>query len=389
MTINDDTRVRRVRGEGGLYRRDDGLWVGTIDLGWHGGKRVRKSVSARTKKDAAKKFVDLKRDVERGVIQAGSSFTVETWLNHWLDNIASQRIRPRTLMGYRSYVRVWLVPHLGRHKLSSLNEDHVRAMYRAMSDAGKTDATRRQAHAILRRALVVAMREGRISRNPAANVDPPPVGVNHRTPLTLTEARKVLASLDGDPLAARWVAALLLGMRQGECLGLMWSDINFEAGTIRVERELLQITGQGLVLGPPKSKRSIRTLPMLLPMRYALEQTQRRGDFVFYGVARNPKGDFEAWKALLVRAGVCDPDMPIADMPELAAARTTTGTLLRDAGVDATVVRDILGHGQVQVTQESYQRTDPATMKAAMTALGVFVRPPQAKRVRKAVASTN
>ena len=361
--------TRRVRGEGSFSQRSsDGLWVGTVDLGWAGGKRVRKSVSAKTRKAASAKFVKLKRDLEKtgGVT---SSSTVEAWLNHWLDTIATERNRARTIQGYRGYLNTWLIPHLGAHRLDRLNEDHVRAMYRTMKDAGKSDATRRQAHAILRRALVVAMREGRINRNPAANVDPPPVGVNHRTPLSLEQARKVLASLDGDPLAARWVAALLLGMRQGECLGLKWSDIDMGAGTIRVERELLRITGKGLVLGPPKSKRSIRTIPMLGPMRFALEQTEHRGPFVFYGDAKDPRQDWAAWKALLVRAGVCSSTMAQGDMPELAAGRTTTGTLLRDAGVATTVIRDILGHAQVTVTEESYLRTDAATMKAAMVAL--------------------
>jgi len=363
------TSVRRVRGERSFsQRKSDGLWVGTVDLGWAGGKRVRKSVSAKTRKAASAKFVKLKRDLEKsgGVT---SSSTVEAWLNHWLDTIAVERNRPRTIQGYRGYLNVWLIPHLGQYRLDRLSEDHVRAMYRAMKDAGKSDATRRQAHAILRRALVVAMREGRISRNPAANVDPPPVGVNHRRPLTLDQARKVLASLDGDPLAARWVAALLLGMRQGECLGLHWDDVDMDAGTIHVEPELLRITGKGLVLGPPKSKRSIRTIPMLGPMRYALEQTEHRGPFVFYGIAKDPRQDWQAWKDLLVRAGVCDPRMPLGAMPELAAGRTTTGTLLRDAGVATTVIRDILGHAQVTVTEESYMRTDAATMKAAMVAL--------------------
>jgi integrase len=193
--------------------------------------------------------------------------------------------------------------------------------------------------------------------------------------LTLDQARKVLNSLDGNPLAARWIAALLLGMRQGECLGLRWEDVDFEAGTILVQHELLRITGQGLVLGLPKSKTSLRTLPMLAPMAYAMAHTEHRGPFVFYGIAKEPRLDYKAWKELLVRAGVCDPGMKLGDMPELAAARTTTATLLRDAGVDATVVRDILGHSQVQVTQESYQRTDAATMRAAIVALEKSVSP--------------
>lgn len=104
---------------------------------------------------------------------------------------------------------------------------------------------------------------------------------------------------------------------------------------------------------------------MLAPMAFAIAQAQHRGDYVVYGVAKDPRSDCQAWKDLLVAAGVCESGLKLSQMPPLAAARTTTATLLRNAGVPDTVVRDILGHSQVQVTQESYMRTDAATMKAA------------------------
>ena len=161
MTDKSAPRPRRIRGEGSFYQTKSGIWTATIDLGWQNGKRVRKSVSAKTLKETQAKFVKLKREVERtgGLLMSG---TTEAWLNHWLDNIASERNRARTLQGYRSYVKTWLIPHLGKHQLIKLNENHIRAMYRTMKEQGKSDATRRQAHAILRRSLEVAFREKRI-----------------------------------------------------------------------------------------------------------------------------------------------------------------------------------------------------------------------------------
>lgn len=364
---------RRIRGEGGFYQRADGVWIGVVDLGIHDGKRIRKTVSGKTKTIAQKKFVALKKEIEK-TGGLSDDINVEEWLEHWFANIASERVVQRTADGYRSYLNLWLIPYLGKYRLNKLNEDHVRTLYRAMKDYGSSDATRRQAHAILRRALVVAVREGRIQRNPAANIDAPKVPKdNNRLPLTLEQAKQILATLDSNPLAARWIAALLLGLRQGEALGLKWEDLDFTTGTIKIRRELIRLTGKGLVLTPPKSSSSIRTIPMFTPMRYALENTENRGEFVFYGKAMNPRQDWQNWKELLVSSGVCPADMAFGDMPELASGRTTAATLLRDAGVDGTVVRDILGHSQVQVTQESYQRTDQITMKKAMKALEVSV----------------
>lgn len=370
MVRKEETKSRRGRGEGSITQRADGYWVGVIDLGWHNGRHIRKTASGTTKKILMAKFKKLQDEISKGG-GLTEDVNVEEWLNHWLETIASERVRERTLQGYKSYVDIWLIPYLGKYRLNKLNEDHIRALYRMMKDEGKSDATRRQAHAILRRSLVVAMREGRITRNPAANIDAPKVSTNHRLPLTLDQAKRVLANLDGDPLAARWVAALLLGLRQGEALGLKWEDVDLFAGTIKIRRELLRITGKGLVETPPKSATSIRTIPLPDLMNYALENIKERGEYVFYGIAKDPKQDWKAWKELLVKSGVCEPDTAYGDMPELASARTTTATLLRDLGTDVTVIRDILGHSQVQVTQESYQRTDLPTKANAMKALGI------------------
>lgn len=362
-------KKRRTRGEGALYQRADGKWVGTIDLGWHNGKRIRKSVSSVNLKDAQAKFRKLKSDTEKGMGTSGKDVSVEEWLTYWLENIVNERNKESTQEAYLTACRKWLIPYLGKYRLSKLNEDHLRSLYSTMKAQGLKDGSRRKVHMVLRRALVVAEREGRIPRNPAAMVDPPSTKVTHRTPLTVEQARQILSGLDEHPLAARWIACLLQGMRQGECLGLQWSDLDFENETITIRNQQYQSKSDGYVLTSPKSASSMRTIPMLSPMKFALENTEHRGDFVFYGVATDRRIDWKNWKLLLIETGVCDEEMPMGDMPELAAGRTTTGTLLRDAGVDVTIIRDILGHSQVQVTQESYQRTDAKAMKSAMQAL--------------------
>jgi len=368
MARKEETKSRRGRGEGSIYQRADGYWVGVIDLGWVNGKHIRKTKSATTKTDLMKKMKELRTEIEMGGGLTENS-TVEDWLHHWLKFIVPERNRESTLEGYTSRVNTWLIPYLGRYRLNKLNQDHIRALYRVMKEQGSSDATRRRTHSVLHRALVVAMHEGHITRNPAAMMDAPSTKVNHRQPLSIDQAKQILAHLDNNPLAARWVAALLQGMRQGECLALTWDDIDFTKETIRIRQSQVRLKHQGLGLSAPKSASSTRVIPMIGPMKYALEHTEHRGKFVFYGEPKDSKADWKEWKKLLVDAGIYPEGTPFGDMPALACGRPTTATLLRDAGVDATVIRDILGHSQVQVTQESYQRTDALTMKNAMKAL--------------------
>lgn len=377
-----ESKPRRIRGEGALYQRGDGMWVGSVDLGWHGGKRVRKSVSAKTKKACQAKFLDLKKETEKGW-GLSENISVEEWLNHWLEYIVSERNEATTLESYTSWTNTWLIPYLGHYRLDKLKEDHIRTMLAEMKKQGRSEGTRRRTHAVLHRALVVAMQERRITRNPAHTMDAPSTDVINRTPLTIIQAKQILANLDGDPLAARWVAALLQGMRQGECLALKWDDIDFTNETISINQSQVRLKKEAMSTKAPKSKSSTRVIPMIGPMRYALEGTERRGEFVFYGSPKDRKVDWKNWKELLVSAGICDAGMAKGDMPELASARTTTVTLLRDAGVDRTVIRDIMGHSQVSVTEESYMRTDALTMAKAMKALELSVAPSPKKVAKK------
>lgn len=372
-------KPRRIRGEGSFCQTKAGYWVGTVDLGWQGGKRVRKSVSAKTKKEAQAKFVKLKRDLERSGGIA-SNTTVAAWLNHWLDNIATERNRARTIQGYRGYVNTWLIPYLGDKRLDRLTEDHVRAMLRAMKDQGKSDSTRRQARAILHRALKVAEREGQVPRNIATNVEAPSTATAERTPLTLLEVRDVMMTIAGDPMESRWLCALWLGLRQGEALGLRWQDVDFEAlDEHGLSRPLMSIRqtvqrqiGKGLVVTPPKSKASRRTFP--IPNLVLASLRKRRdlglpGEFV-WGRENGPiapRMDWQNWKDMLKQARV-------ADHP-LHAARNTTATLLMAAGVDVKLIAQILGHSTVKITQDVYQKGDATMLAGAMLALESYVVP--------------
>ena len=58
---------------------------------------------------------------------------------------------------------------------------------------------------------------------------------------------------------------ILEGLRRGEVVGLQWSDIDFEKCTISVNRSVGYVPGQGVTVGTPKSKNSIRTLPLSAP----------------------------------------------------------------------------------------------------------------------------
>jgi integrase len=94
------------------------------------------------------------------------------------------------------------------------------------------------ARAVIRRALNIAVRWQLIAVNPATLVDAPRAEQHEITPLTATEARRLIQAAEGIRMQARWLIGLALGLRQGETLGLQWEDVDFDARLLRVRRAL-------------------------------------------------------------------------------------------------------------------------------------------------------
>lgn len=354
---------RRVPGEGSIYqRKSDGRWVGVVDMGWVNKKRVRKTVTAPTLKELRPKFKKLQAQIDAGV--ADENMTVEQWLEKWLRDVAGEKNRPSTLRTYKMYVEKWINPHVGKQRLGKLRPDHIRTMLAAMRDAKKSDATRRQVLAILRRALAVAENDQLISSNPAAKVDAPPVGQGSHGKFTLDEARQILSVLDQKGISAsRWACALLAGLRQGEALGLTWENVDMENRRINVVQAVQQIKGEGRVVVPLKSQASYRSIPMVEPVYQALLAETDREGYVWGGKAATaPRKDWQAWVDLLKLAKV--------EHKPLHAARATCGSLLLEAGVPDKIIAEILGHSQVKITQDHYLHGDDRMHVEAMGRMG-------------------
>ncbi|RFZ63445.1 putative prophage phiRv2 integrase [Mycobacterium marinum] len=114
---------------------------------------------------------------------------------------------------------------------------------------------------VLSAALDDAMREGLTARNVARLVKRPPVPHHEMSSWTPEQAAQFREHISGDRLVACWLLTLA-GLRRSEILGLRWSDVDLDAGTVSVAQGRVVVEGQGTVTGDPKSRRSRRALPM-------------------------------------------------------------------------------------------------------------------------------
>jgi integrase len=376
------TKRPRASGESSIYQDDDGRWHGFVSMGKkENGRRDRRHVSAAKRADVVTRVRALEAKRDAGMVEAaGQAPTVGGWLDHWLDNIAARKVRARTLESYRSTVRLHLRPGVGHHRLDRLQPEHLELLYAALADKGLSPASILRAHRVLSRALRVATQRGKVARNVATLVDPPTVKRPQTAlPLTADEAKSVLAAAQQHRNAARWTVALAVGLRQSEALGLRWSDVDLDKGTLTVRRGLHRVAQQGLVYEEPKADRSRRTLALPGQLVEALRahrgaQLQERvtagplwqeNDPVFAQVNGRPierKSDWKAWKRLLDEAGVRD--------VRLHDGRHTAATLLLSEGVHPRVVMEVLGHSQMRTTTDTYSHVMPALGKDAAERMG-------------------
>lgn len=233
-------KPRNPNGRSSIYCGGDGDWHGRVTVGVRDdGSIDRRHVRGKTKADVIKKVRQLERDRDSGrIAKPGKTWTVAAWLTHWLDNIVAPVVRDSTLSAYRVAANKHLVPAIGRYQLDKLTPEHLERLYRNMISTGSAPATAHQAHRTIRAALNEAVRRGHIHQNPARLARGPRLVETEIQPYTIEEVQRLLDAATDRPNAARWAIALALGLRQGEALGLQWSDIDLNAGTLTVRRSL-------------------------------------------------------------------------------------------------------------------------------------------------------
>lgn len=359
---------RRGHGEGSIYRRaDNGLWVGSLNLGWREGKRVRRAFYGKTRREVQDMLDAARQSVQTGIEPTGKRLTVESYLHDWLEASRSS-VRYSTWRRYEQIVRCQLIPHLGHHPLSKLTAGHVEAMMRAVAGEGRSIRTSLHCRAVLRSALSRAARHGLIVRNAAALADPPHAPQQDVQSLNPDEVRSLLASVEDDPFGPLYVLSIASGLRQGELLGLRWSDMDLESRTVSVRRALQRVNGQ-LIAVEPKTARSRRDVSLPTVALDALRLHRRRQlaapvqsamGYIFTDEAGRPlhgPAVTRRFQARLKDAGL--PRVPFH------ALRHTAASLLLARGVHPRVVMEMLGHSTIALTMNTYSHVIPALQREA------------------------
>jgi integrase len=370
---------RRGNGEGTITRRKDGRWEARYTAQTADGPK-RKVIYGKTRQEVSKKLTKAMADRDGGLVFDDEKLSLGEYLDRWLNDSVRDNVRPRTLDSYRLQVRQHITPALGRIKLKNLSPAHVQRLYRSKLDAGLKPSSVRTIHAALHRALKQAVRWGLVPRNVTDAVDPPKLVREEINALSPEEARRFLATARGDRLEALYVVAVHCGLRRGELLGLRWSDVDLDAGTLRVNRQLQRMRdGSGLVFSEPKNNKSRRTIRLTNGASEALRRHRKRQaeenlrwgtlyqdqGLIFatlIGTPMHPSNiDKRSFKPLLIKAGL----RPI----RFHDLRHTCATLMLSQGVNPKIAQERLGHSTIAQTMDTYSHVLPDMQDQAAAAL--------------------
>lgn len=396
-------RKRRQYGTGSVVQRKDGRWIGRFDAGFTPeGKRRVKSVVRKTEAEAKRALRDLIRDIEDGTADINPRTTVKTWCDEWLPR-EQKLLRPAAYNATRSAVRQWIIPTIGKRRLSEVTAGDVRKVHKAMRDKGRAPSTVARTHAVLAKLLKDARRDGHAVPAAATDVPPPSSGLTDRQAIPVEHALKILAWVTEHRAdRTRWAAALLQGMRQAECLGLTWAAVDLERGTADISWQRMPLTWQhgckprcnkkrgvdcpdrhfiypddyevkpmhGRVhWARPKSTAGHRVIPLVPWMTGALKEWRKIApssdlDLVWPrldGLSRNEDDDLQDWKDIQETAKVAHPD---GRRYVLHEARHSTATMLHEAGIDSEVIRMIVGHSSMAATRGYLHLSDKRAREA-------------------------
>ncbi|MBK8903068.1 MAG: site-specific integrase [Anaerolineaceae bacterium] len=351
---------RRGNNEGSVFwDKSKERWCAEITL--PDGKRKRKRHQSR--KVVQEWLLEQRSQIKKGIVVKDTNEAVRDYMARFLEEVVAHTVKPATYTSYSFWIKTHIVPSIGHLKLKNLQPHHLQHLYSQKLDEGLSKRSVQYMHAIIRRALNQAVKQGILIRNPTNAVTAPKPQKKTFATLTVDQVRQFLKEVEGHRWYPIYVIAVMMGLRKGEILGLRWQDINFDNNTISVENVVLEINGK-IHLGSPKTKKSKRTVAM--PEYVA-------------NVLKKYRKDVGAINGLIFQTSSGKPVSPrnlsrhyyqareSANIPKVRFhdLRHTAATLLLKENVHPKIVQEMLGHSSITLTLDTYSHVIPGIQKKA------------------------
>lgn len=350
-------KSRRSRGEGAFHTLPDGRIRHLVSLGEdHEGKRLRLSVTARTKADCRDLMAHKLEEVRRhGGVPISDNTTVSEWLVQWLERKRLEPVAEQTHRNYELTTRLHISPKIGHIRLDRLRIPDVDRWLTSLREAGVGSRMCQYARTTLVVALNDAMRLELIDRNVAAIVRAPG---HQKAETDVWDVDSAIAFLDAareDRFYAFWVLWLTVGPRPHEMLGLRPEDVDLTKGTITITKQLRRGGNQRTATKTPTARRTLMLTPFAIEaLRAHREQILAEGLRASLWLFPALSGDAMSYRNLTRRNYERLVKRARVKRIRPYDLRHTYATLALKAGVPIKVVSESLGHRNIELTLRTY-----------------------------------
>ena len=362
---------RAASGSGSIRQRPDGTWEARLTLGADPGtgKPVRKSIYGKTQAEVRRKMTATQQAVDSGTYKAPDRTTVAMWLDTWMTTFCAAKVRPLTYSSYDVAIKKHIKPALGALRLQAVRGVHIQKLYNGMIAAGLSAKTVKNVAAILHKALAVAIKQGLIQANPCDAAELPKITKKEIHPLTDEEIPQFLAAIDKHPMRNAFALCLFAGLREGECLGLSWDQVDFQAKRITVSQQLQKEKTKGAryyIAPTTKSGKPRQIEPPEITFQYLRAERARQAEnqlaageywnnpdnLVFTDATGKHLAIYTFYSNFKrIAAQIGRPDARPHDL------RHTAATVAIASGADIKSVQDLMGHATASFTLNVYAHT--------------------------------
>ena len=387
MPNNKNTRT--ANGAGSIRKREDSRWEGRVTVGIDPvtGKQLQRSVYGETQKEVRKQLSKITNEIDEKTYIDPCAMTLNEWLDIWLADYTIG-IKDSTAYHYERNMARHVRPALGHIRLDELDGRMIQHLYNTLRkehDGKKALSPKsiKDIHGQLHCILQQAVRLNYIRTNPTDNCIPPRVFKKEIKPLTDEQMNRLLEAIQESDYRIMIIVFMFTGLRESELLGLMWDCVDFDRGSILIDKQLnkSQRKNGGYSFNPTKNGKS----RLLVPAPYVMDLLQEQKElqrkwkaaagsaWINSGlVFTNEQGRYVSFRALydsfkkIVRS-LDMPDVRIHDLRHTYAVNS-----LR-AGDDIKTVQENLGHATAAFTLDFYGHCTDEMRQASANRMQAFI----------------
>lgn len=352
-----DGLLRILKRGSNIYKRKDGRFEGRVPIGYQDNGKIKyKSVYAKTLSEVKEKMAEV-YSIKQTCKVSSIKLTVQTVAQQWLSS-AKLRVKESSYANYENIISKHILPTLGGEFMSNLTTSKLNDFIhnklnngRLNGKGGLSAKSVRDIMTVYRSIEAYAAREYGIRET---HFTMPKIEKKQTDVLNAFERKRLENYLlhNQNSTNISVLLCLFTGLRVGELCGLKWGDIDFENGTVSVQRTVQRVNKHGrskVVIGSPKSKSSVRIVP-IPDFLLTILKSKRKGDdfYIITGTCKptEPRTMQNRFKAILKVCCIRNVNFHLL--------RHTYATVCIENGFDPKILSELLGHADASITLNRY-----------------------------------